>query len=297
MGIARKSLAMPIRFHCEHCGQFLSAETRKAGAELRCPKCRQKLRVPDQSEQQTAPPAPPPVKNSAQPEAGDWGQFMVFDRDAELVYEHPEPVAAAKAPVAQSTSNDKVAIARSVIYMQGALLAAVALICFALGVIVGGAAPMQSAQQAEPQPCVVTGRIEYVAEDGRRAADSGAVALILPRDARPEFDEKTSIDSLLPGAPPPNDADPALAVVRQFGGDYDRADENGNYELHVPDRGKYFVLFVSQNRRSRNAAPSRTQIAQLGRYFLPMDPFLDQREFSWEEQSVTRDRTLDYRFQ
>ena len=300
---------MPIRFHCEHCGQHLSASAQKAGAALKCPKCRRRLRVPESEETKNStkpPPEPSPPEpglSASSPSASspqERGQpklqeFVVFDRDEELVYERANP-----SPRRLDTSRsdqDKVAVDRRVIYMQGALLGVVALVCFALGVVVGSAVPTPVAQQFEPRPCVVQGRIEFVDDAGSATADSGAVALILPREARVQFDEKQSLETLLPGSPIPGEAHPALAVVRQLGGDYARTDDDGRYELRVPDTGKYFVLFISRNlRRDENTAPDRTHVAQLGRYFLPMETFLDDLQYRWEEQTVDRDQTLDSRF-
>lgn len=37
---------MPIRFRCEACGQLMGISSRRAGAEVSCPKCGKNARVP-----------------------------------------------------------------------------------------------------------------------------------------------------------------------------------------------------------------------------------------------------------
>lgn len=68
---------MPIQFRCPECGQLLSISTRKAGTEVSCPKCVQRIRVPNPdagADPQAAPvaaaslaPPPPPLPSSVDP--------------------------------------------------------------------------------------------------------------------------------------------------------------------------------------------------------------------------------------
>ncbi len=38
---------MPVRFLCPHCNQLLAVASRKAGAQVNCPKCQAAIIVPD----------------------------------------------------------------------------------------------------------------------------------------------------------------------------------------------------------------------------------------------------------
>ncbi len=53
---------MPIKFHCQHCEQFLGIARSRAGAVVDCPQCGRSLRVPDLDGRVRK--MPPPTKNA-----------------------------------------------------------------------------------------------------------------------------------------------------------------------------------------------------------------------------------------
>lgn len=193
---------MPIRFACENCGVRLSVSTRKAGTQAKCPKCRGAVTIPQpepvaERSESAAPPVPASegTKAAQQPE-DPFAQFTVFDLESELVYDteyETRPASVALGPVDPS----KLAVSRTVLYAQGALLGLVALLSFAVGVMVGlGASGDTDDADQLPQPCLISGTVVVQDNGGETRPDIGAVAVVLPRDFHP--DQKAEIIGLRP---------------------------------------------------------------------------------------------------
>jgi phage FluMu protein Com len=68
---------MPIRFRCPHCRQSLVAASRKAGSEIRCPKCQGAQIVPAEEPERetTLAPSPVPAGPPGEP-TGDSGMIL-----------------------------------------------------------------------------------------------------------------------------------------------------------------------------------------------------------------------------
>jgi DNA-directed RNA polymerase subunit RPC12/RpoP len=302
---------MPIRFVCEHCGQRLSVGTDKAGARAKCPKCKGPILVPTPKliaaeHAQAAPDseaAAPPVDDRTEADQqrdaeegyqDPFAQFMVYD-DTELVYASEE---AEDFPAAEPGWIDptKVAVPRYLLYMQGVLLGVVCLASFAMGVIVGRQSMGgRDPQQLGPSPCLISGRIEYLDDRRTQRPDEGAVAIVLPQDVRPE--QRAEVSGLLPIDPLPDENHPGLQTIRSIGGDYARADENGDYQLRVGDTGKYFVLFISRHKRQVDTDRPKIELAQIGRFFNLGPEMFGGDAYRWREESVGRDRQLNERFE
>jgi hypothetical protein len=182
-----------------------------------------------------------------------------------------------------------------VIYLQGILLALVCLGSFTIGLLVGSdASPTPSPEQRAPQPSSISGSIRHADEPDRTVPDPGAVAIAVPRDLRPE--QKIQIVGLRPQDPPPAEDDEAVQAIRRLGGDYARADAEGRYRLRLPDRGTYFLLFISAAASRGDRPPSKTQLAQIGRFFLLSPQLLDGHAFVWQEELIRGDRELEITF-
>jgi hypothetical protein len=282
---------MPIKFACQHCDQVLSVSSSKIGRRAKCPKCQQPITVPDA---QQAAESIARRKTAAPPSNNEdlFSQFVVYDDSAELVYESEEPPGRSRAET-QSIDRSKVAVARVILYIQGALLGVVALVCFALGVVAGRAtSPGVSAISDEPQPCTITGTVAYTSSGGEEIPDAGAVVLIVPQNAKP--DERAGVQGLGPNDPPPTASDRPVTALRSIGGDYTRADIDGRYRLHVPDRGEYFVLFLSRTaKREQNEPLDNMEMAELGRYVLPATDLIGTNRYRWMRERVKGDMVLD----
>lgn len=319
---------MAIRFLCEHCGQRLSVSESNAGRKAKCPKCKATLRVPsvphdksaEQSEQPasdsppreeaasksepTAAPtdtpaesanaaavASPPVEVAEEPGGADgYAQFTVYD---EWVFDKGESPDEARDD--RPVDLSRVAVPRSVLYMQGVLLGVVALLFFIIGVLVGGAGREGAARDDGPQACLIHGNIAYQM-NADRLPDEGAVVVVVPQNARPDPSSKFAAEMLRPGAA--NEQDPQLLQgIRELGGDFARANDSGDFQLRVPDRGKYFVLVLSRNKvRSANDPLKPAHLAQMGRYFLPADQLVGNNRYEWREETIRRDQSLNVVF-
>lgn len=286
---------MPIRFACEHCGAHLRVSSRKAGTSAKCPRCAKTLTIPAAPQTPPADAAVPPAEASAAPgtTADPFAQFTVYDDDTELVYE-TDSDESGRAFAGVAFDPNKVAVSRGVLYLQGVLLGLVAAVSLTLGVLFGrsmsGSGPVVP---VGPQPCVVQGVVQFTTPDEELMPDPGAVVLIVPQDVRPEV--KIPFDSLRPQAPPPAE-DPAFQRVRELGGDYTRADTTGRFKVRVPDRGNYYLLAVSAHQPRPDAAPDKSTLAQIGRFFLLGPDFLGGTQFLWQAETVQRDRELNFVF-
>lgn len=222
-----------------------------------------------------------------------YAQFAVFDGPTEWSYADESD----SQPAVSVPDSHKVAIPRKVIYLQGILLGLVAVGCFAAGVMVGSnaAGSRQDAAQG-PTPCILSGQVTYRDRDGELLADAGAVVIALPRDARP--DQRAVVEGLRVSDPQPADGHAGIQIIRQIGGNYIRADQEGKFQLRLPDSGQYFVLFLSRNRPRSAGQLNRKDLAQIGRYFDPATELLGNSDYRWSEVLVMRkDRAVDHVFQ
>lgn len=328
---------MPIRFACPQCRQKLSVSSRKAGARGECPRCKQPLKIPDLPEgdepepaattaQQPAPmplaaQAAAPTEAQAPPPAAPIGPSL-----AELPPEPPPDVPPPQVPDAPASQaepfpsfdeieliyetedsdyrdmtesaspQDVIAVPRYVIYLQGGLLGVVALASFAIGLIAGGAFSSGSGSTAGlPQASVVSGTVSYVSGN-RVFPDEGAVIILLPQNnQKPE--ERAMVAGLRPGDPPPGELHRGLAVLRQLGAGYARADDKGHYSVQLPDRGRYLMLVISQARQLKSAADIQTQdILKIGPYFDNGADLIGKQRYRLTTESIRGNRQINVEF-
>jgi predicted Zn finger-like uncharacterized protein len=245
----------------------------------------------------TASPPPPSDAGTAPEKVGDpFSQFVVYDDETEWVYEGEDE---AEPPTAAGTGlpfdATKVAVPRNVLYMQGALLGVVALISFALGLLIGaGGRDGDGAAVHGPQPAVIGGRIVLRTQGDAILPDQGAAAIVLPHQARPEA--KLEIVGLRPQDTQLPDDHPTLRAIRSMGGDYARADAEGRFQLQVADRGHYYVLVISATRRHRETELPKAILAQVGRYFRLAPDLFGSHDYRWQTETVRGDRQLNFAF-
>lgn len=282
---------MPIKFPCESCGQVLSVGSRKAGRRAKCPKCSAPLMVPG-AEEAADLMAERRHQREAAAEDDPFAQFAVYDDEMEVVYETDDEPPQPSGPV----DRNLVAVPRIALYTQGVMLGLVALVCFALGVIVGGGfASNDGTARAAPRPCVIEGTVTYVGSTNREIPDAGALVLALPKDEKPE--ERASSEGLRPQDAPPLEEHPGLKMVRAIHGAYARTDGEGRYRLRLPDVGEYYVLFVSHG-AERSAADTfdHDHLAQIGNYFVPAHELLGDKKYEWKLHLVRADEQLNVVF-
>lgn len=306
---------MPIRFHCSHCGQRLSVGSHKAGKTAACPKCKESVTIPAPAAEPAAAepetpeiiPEPPPVEiGAALPEFSSdtttsdepAPSFDFTRRDVEVVYESA-PSRPRRAPTKRSVDEgdvdyDRVSLPRYVLFVQGGLLAVVGIICFLLGMAVGGAVTERGGQaNNQSVPINVTGTVAMAGEGGRKP-DAGALVIFFPYDGKP--DEKESLVGVRPGD------DPAKGTkfrdyLRVLGGGMDYCDQRGQFSVQLPDRGRYYVLAISSNvQPSRAKAMTPDQVAQVGRYVTLSDDPLEEFRYQWRLESLRGSQKVNVNF-
>ncbi len=295
---------MPIKFACEHCGARLSVSSRKAGARAKCPKCQQTLTVPARPQAEAGKPteaAAEPSDSAPAPQTQEeqddlLAEFLVYDSEAELVYAaDDDEESSSLAGFQASLDPDKVAVPRSILYMQGALLGLVALMSLIVGILVGrGCSPASESDDAGPQTCLISGMVAIEDAMGGTAPDDGAAVIVVPRDLHPE--QKAEIVGLRPQDTPPDENHAGLQTIYGLGGDYARTDLEGRFQLRVPDRGSYFLLVISAHVSQDDKEQSKSTLAQIGRFFRLTPEMFEGHAIRWQEEDVRRDRQLNIVF-
>jgi hypothetical protein len=293
---------MVIRFACPHCQQRLTVSARKAGASATCPRCKQAVTIPSEPAATPANPGTGAAREAAlslslqaphsERSSPPLPQIIPYDERPELIYEIEEYPHAASTDIAQ-VDFDRVSVPRWALYLQGGLLAGVALVSFILGVLMGGSLGGSSpTTPGVPQPCEVSGVISVATAGGKEFPDDGAVVIALPHDEHP--DERAPVEGLRP-----EDTDQASNVrgtqmIELWRGGITRTDLQGRYRLRLPDRGKYFVLVISHHSpRSREKPPETAAMQQMGRFFESPSDLVGGKSYSWELKPVRGDVKLN----
>jgi hypothetical protein len=218
-------------------------------------------------------------------------EFNVYQIDTEFVYVEDEEARNPRTVI----DVDTISVPRWILYVQGALLGAMALVGFMLGYIVSEATSMVSDAPHTAGPVRVTGEVAYDAGDHLPTPDVGATVMLVPEGARPE--QKVGVASLRPGSERVDATDPAIAAIREIGGDFVRADRDGKFRLVVPTPGDYFLLIVSAQRvRSGNERPAPQDLAELGRYVESAPELLANDAYRWVKRRLLEDSTENYVF-
>lgn len=172
----------------------------------------------------------------------------------------------------------------------------VAIVSFVIGLIAGGALAGGGAVPAGARACTLEGTIHY-ASGNRRLPDPGAVVAVIPdRGVRP--DEKAPIDGLRPDDRAPEETHRGLAILRELGGSYSRADERGRFQVQLPDRGKYLVLVISNSRSLESLDDIQTaDLLKLGPFFDNAAELLGRRRYQLTMETVRGDRQLNVVFE
>ncbi len=191
---------------------------------------------------------------------------------------------------------DLIAVPRWILYLQGGLLAVVALASFAIGLLAGSTFSGGDAGPREPQACVIEGTINYAAGN-RNLADEGAVVAVIPQN-RQKPDEKAPAIGLRPADTTPGEHNRGVAILRELGGAYSRTDQRGRFEVRVPDRGKYLVLVISRSRQMASLDEiSTADLLKLGPYFDNAADLLGKQRYQLTQEVVRGDRRLNVVFE
>jgi hypothetical protein len=160
---------------------------------------------------------------------------------------------------------------------------------------VGSAAPRLKENVQQAGPLTISGAVSYNAGDNLPTPDSGAAVLLVPEDSRPE--QKAAVASFLPGGSLVDASDPAVLTLREIGGDFTRADGDGEFRLVAPQPGTYFLLIISahvERSASERAAPQ--DLAELGRYVESAPELLDQKRYDWSRRRFEESEQVSHVF-
>ncbi len=288
-----------IRFACQQCDQLLSIGASKIGRTIKCPKCEHVNQVPSAADakQQIVErkSRKQEQRKKLEESTDDFSQFSVFDQDNEFVFEQDD---AGGYYYDKNVDLTKVAVPRSVLYVQGALLGIVAIGMFAFGWFVGSATSTGGPSPEEDlTPRVVRGTLTFKDSANRDQPDAGSVVIMVPEESRPGPDDKVDIEGLRPDDPLPDQHHPALQRIAVMGGAYARTDADGDYRLQLPKRGKYYLLIISGNtHRSGADQLNKEHLAQMGRDFIRATELLGDNRFRWTEERIGQDVRRDYVF-
>lgn len=177
---------------------------------------------------------------------------------------------------------------RSTLYLQAALLAAVAVAAFGAGFVIGrGEMRYRAAAegaQAVMQRVVVRGKLSYRATALEIRPDEKAVVIAFPVGQYPP--KPLSADGLRP-RDPIVDTNRTIDAIRKLGGDYARADAAGDFALDVASQGRYHLLMISaQAPRDPNTPIDEADLESLRRYFHLPDELIGRYHYLWETHTL-----------
>ena len=163
-------------------------------------------------------------------------------------------------------------LSRRAVYALAGLLLAVSLFAFLAGYLIGrgrrSAAPGAGADQtaAEVDPVALEGSVIYSAAPGQFKSDVGAVAIALPVDKTPA--EKLPAAGMRAGEAEDSHWAPLANALASFGGALARANDEGDFQLVVPQPGDYYLLLISRHaKRPAAKAIDKDDLSQLASYF------------------------------
>jgi hypothetical protein len=264
---------MPIRFACPNCHQLLGVSERKAGSQVKCPKCAAEVSVPAEDDV-----AAPALRRFEHPEVEEAiNRLVVFDRTASDDASLGKPAAMSGRP--NSGSEPMLLIPRRVVYFQAGLISVIAIVFFLAGWWIGGSGAPTNTPAPNPRddPATVDVLLHYRDAAGRVLPDDGAVVLLLPVDKR--VSDKLSAAPLDPAQPTLTAASPINQRLQHFGGAHGRTNAEGRLTaLNVPEPGEYHVLLLSNHaRRPGEARPQ--DLATLGTYLEGAAELLANRDY------------------
>ncbi len=281
---------MAIRFYCPRCRGLLSIGSRKTGAEIQCPKCGHSQTVPSE---EAADAALAMEQFSGLETAVVVPELAVYDDDP-VPLDAPPRRRSAPTPVPADpkaklfyTAGDFVIFPRQTLYGQAILLPVIALLAFAAGYLIGrGDASYElflDEQSAGREEVLVEGKLVYDPGAGGLEGDEGAVAIILPRDKRPE--RKFSVVGIRPHETP-LESDRTVRGIRELGGVYARADASGSFNPLILT-GKYYVLLISRHAdRADDDRLDELDKKQMGEYFDDPSNLIRDQKYRWSIQRI-----------
>ena len=292
---------MPVQFICHQCQQLLSVSARKAGSQVKCPKCQASVKVPqpEDAAAQVAMRKAAKSEGSAQPDV-DFSALIVYDDVSEFISSPPvvktAPVSSAVPTVENPVDRKLVSITRRMIYAHAALLLILTSLGFAMGYAVGRARPAPDDAPAPRDPVQIKGTVGYMSEAGGITPDVGAVVIVFPVESMPDQNSRFPVAGLRPDNPAPDEENETVQAIESIDGVYLRAADEGRFSFTAPP-GKYRVLIISAHvHRAAGAQPQARDLAVLGNYFLPAPDLVGNFQYRLQTLDLPRDAPIEQRF-
>jgi len=299
---------MPITFSCPYCSHTIKAPSKLANQERACPKCQETLTIPSKQTAKRTP-APPKAPSTPPPETSgnsksNVDETRIVDFEA-LSTAGPDTNHSPRKAVSIRIDPNSCSIPRSVLFLQGGLLAVLALLTFSLGLFVGRlGSSSQESIPAEAKEVTISGKVEYATKAGITTSDDRCVVFLVPALKYPNT--KISIAGLGPNDPPPEQTNPSIQQIQELGGSFAKTDTHGNFELKLlkdQEKKRFYLLAVAGYSIRKRDIPA-TDRAQMGNYFAPgfSDALLrdndpkQKREYIWKKLSVVGNDTENIEF-
>lgn len=277
---------MSVRFFCSNCRQLLKARKDKIGRRIPCPKCKNPVTVPERSDAD--------VERGQQQRESEvqldlFSELIVYDTD--IVYETDS-----ENGTAVDFDRRFVAVPRRMLYLHATLLAIFTSAAFVCGYAAGYLTQTEPppVEAGEPERIAIEGQLKWEGSTGN-IADKGAVVIAVPENLAPQ-DQPLPGEELNPSRPVPKRSDQLVRTIEDWGGDYRRTNEVGEFELFLKP-GRYHVLFISQqSERPQHAEPLRDHLVSMGRYFSPPEQLIGPHRYRWKVEEIKGDTTLSHVF-
>ncbi len=198
-------------------------------------------------------------------------------------------------PRLEGAERQTLLLPRWVIYFQGSLLAAVALLFFLAGVWIGGfgntSSPANPGGGATATVRLDT-LLQYRAGDGAARPDDGALVVVLPAK---QVTDRIAATALKPGGPTIGAGDPVITQLQFIGGAFGRTDSAGKLQGLVVPQGKHHVLLLSNHAR-RTGEPRPQDLGTLGNYLEGAADLLADRQYRLRTEEFTADTSMHHTF-
>ncbi|MFH1264938.1 MAG: hypothetical protein ABIK89_04380 [Planctomycetota bacterium] len=295
---------MAIHFYCRRCRQLLGIATRKAGAEIQCPKCAFPQTVPSKKEA-TATVAMTRAAAAVQ-RSHQTPDSVVYDDEASVMgtpgqrgSNQTEPLSSfgsgAAVPRAAYEAGrpmppGTILYRRRTLYVHAVLFLLLGGGAFVAGYFVGrgdaALEPPLAHRRVPKESVLVDGKIYYDTGTGSVAPDAGAVLIALPAGKLPEA--TLSIEDLRPVDPAPTPTSKRVRRLEALGGVNARADAAGASALVTPVEGSYPVLILSRQRsRPEDTAIDEFDLSQMQSYFYRAADLVGPYKYRWTLEQIT----------
>lgn len=302
---------MPIQFTCPHCNLLLQADVAHVGQPAECVQCHRGVIVPDVEPTAIAHSdlaSGPTPTHDAYPENlnaanADAAMPPALSQNDALASSSFSPVDSAESSDLWSSQEQRladpetttVALSRMAIYSIGLLIVGVALISFLLGWSFGYELTTHQIASERSAQLRISGRINYVTNRGKMAADSQAIVAVFPVGVRP--DEKLDPTHFRPEFVATQTNAVSWVALQSLGGGIAKTDRNGVYDIPSLEPAEYFVLIVSNHRSRRNGRqPTTREVVEIGRYVSRATELLQENDYLWSKQRITQSLEVDHLF-